>query len=85
MNLLSSTVKNNSKSSFVDMRGLNGLFYSDFGAGKKIYVLKVSQVVCDELRKVDFKFNKKGLAQHPNFVEEWLAETIREQFENNPI
>jgi hypothetical protein len=59
MNLLSSTVKNNSKSSFVDMRGLNGLFYSDFGAGKKIYVLKVSQVVCDELRKVDFKFNKK--------------------------
>jgi hypothetical protein len=59
MNLLSSAVKNNSKSSFIEMRGLNGLFCYDFGVGKKIYVLKVSQVVCDELRKVDFKFNKK--------------------------
>jgi sirohydrochlorin ferrochelatase len=38
-----------------------------------------------DLKGLDFKFNKKGLAQHPNFVEEWLAETIREQFENNPI
>lgn len=35
-----------------------------------------------DLKGLDYKFNKKGIAQHPNFVEEWMSETIREQFEN---
>ncbi len=35
-----------------------------------------------DLKGLDYRFNKKGIAQHPNFVEEWMSETIREQFEN---
>jgi hypothetical protein len=38
-----------------------------------------------DLKGLDYKFNKKGLAAHPNFVAEWLGETVREQFEDNPI
>ncbi|MEC9376416.1 MAG: hypothetical protein VYA80_08640 [Pseudomonadota bacterium] len=38
-----------------------------------------------DLNKLDFKFNKKGLSEHPNFIDEWLGQTILEKFENNPI
>ena len=56
--MIARLVKSNSKTSIVEMRGLNGHFYSNFQVGKKIYVLKVSQVICSDLRKVEFKFNK---------------------------
>jgi len=36
-----------------------------------------------DLKGLDYKFNKKGIAEHPNFVEEWMAEAIREQFERS--
>ncbi len=35
-----------------------------------------------DLKGLDYKFNKKGLAEHPNFVEEWMGEMIRELFED---
>jgi len=35
-----------------------------------------------DLKGIDYKFNKKGLAEHPNFVEEWMGEAIRELFED---
>ena len=57
--MIKELVKSNSKISIVEMRGLNGHFYSNFKVGKKIYVLKVSQVICSDLRNVKFKFNKK--------------------------
>jgi sirohydrochlorin ferrochelatase len=38
-----------------------------------------------DLQGLDYKFNKKGIAEHPNFVEEWMSQAIREQFEDNPI
>ncbi len=37
-----------------------------------------------DLKGLDYKFNKKGIAQHPNFVQEWMAEAIRDQFESSP-
>lgn len=36
-----------------------------------------------DLKGLDYSFNKKGIAEHPNFVEEWMGEAIREQFERN--
>ncbi len=38
-----------------------------------------------DLQGLDYKFNKKGVAEHPNFVEEWMSQAIREQFEDNPL
>lgn len=35
-----------------------------------------------DLKGIDYKFNKKGIAEHPNFVEEWMGEMIRELFED---
>ncbi len=35
-----------------------------------------------DLKGIDYKFNKKGIAEHPNFVEEWMGESIRELFED---
>ena len=64
--MIARLVKSNSKTSIVEMRGLNGHFYSNFQVGKKIYVLKVSQVICSDLRKVEFKFNKNtNIANKP--------------------
>lgn len=36
-----------------------------------------------DLKGLDYRFNAKGIAAHPNFVAEWLGETIRGEFENN--
>jgi hypothetical protein len=36
-----------------------------------------------DLKGLDYSFNKKGISAHPNFVEEWMGESIREQFERN--
>jgi len=36
-----------------------------------------------DLQGLDYTFNKKGLAEHPNFVDVWLGETIRGQLERN--
>jgi len=36
-----------------------------------------------DLKGLDYRFNKKGISAHPNFVEEWMGEAIREQFERN--
>ena len=36
-----------------------------------------------DLKGLDYSFNKKGIAAHPNFIEEWMGEAIREQFERN--
>ena len=36
-----------------------------------------------DLQGLEYRFNKRGIAEHPNFVAEWLGETIREQFERN--
>jgi len=36
-----------------------------------------------DLKGLDYSFNKKGIAAHPNFIEEWMAEAIREQFERS--
>jgi len=35
-----------------------------------------------DLKGLDYEFNKKGIAEHPNFVEEWMGEMIRELFED---
>ena len=34
-----------------------------------------------DLKGLDYKFNKKGIAAHPNFIAEWMGETIRGEFE----
>ena len=36
-----------------------------------------------DLKGIDYKFNAKGLAQHPNFVE-WIGEAVREVLEKPP-
>ena len=36
-----------------------------------------------DLKGLDYSFNKKGIAAHPNFIEEWMGEAIRAQFERN--
>ena len=36
-----------------------------------------------DLKGLDYRFNKKGIASHPNFIEEWMGEAIRAQFERN--
>jgi sirohydrochlorin cobaltochelatase len=33
-----------------------------------------------DLKGIEFKFNTKGIAQHPNFIE-WIEETVRHQLE----
>ena len=38
-----------------------------------------------DLQGLDFKFNKKGISSHPNFIEEWMGEAIREQFERHAM
>jgi sirohydrochlorin ferrochelatase len=34
----------------------------------------------DDLKGLDFKFNSKGIAQHPNFMK-WMMEGVRNEFE----
>jgi sirohydrochlorin ferrochelatase len=36
-----------------------------------------------DLKGLDYKFSKKGIAEHPNFIKEWMGVAIREQFEDN--
>lgn len=36
-----------------------------------------------DLKGLDYRFNNKGISEHPSFVNEWLGDTIRAQLENN--
>jgi len=61
-------------------------------AGKDVLVVtnligtrSVQAKLRKDLQGLDYKFNKKGVAEHPNFVEEWMSQGIREQFEDNPM
>ncbi len=36
-----------------------------------------------DLKGLDYKLNKKGIAEHPNFIIEWMGQAVREQFEDN--
>jgi hypothetical protein len=38
----------------------------------------------EDLKGLDFKFNKNGIAGHSNFMK-WMGEAVREQLERNEV
>ena len=56
-------------------------------SGKKVLVVTnligartIQAKLRDDLKGLDFNFNAKGIAQHPNFMK-WMGEAVRKQFE----
>ena len=61
-----------------DKRGLNVLVVTNL-----IGTRTIQSKLRKDLQGLDYTFSKKGLAEHPNFVDEWLGETIRGELERN--
>lgn len=70
---------------------LRGMVEKATADGKQVLVVtnligtrSIQSKLRKDLRGLEYKFNRRGLAEHPNFIEKWMSETVREQFERNP-
>ena len=75
----------------VNVAKLRGLVEGAQADGKQVLVVTnligtrtIQAKLRKDLKGLDFKFNKKGIASHSNFMK-WMGEEVRDNFERNPI
>ncbi len=70
-----------------NVQKLRGLVESATKDGKRVLVVTnligargIQAKLRDDLKGLEFKFNAKGIVQHPNFMK-WMGEGVRKEFE----
>lgn len=72
-----------------NVQKLRGLVESAAREGKRVLLVtnliaarSIQAKLRDDLKGLEFRFNAKGIAQHPSFMK-WMTEAIREEFEKS--